>query len=262
VEKYVLLESSGGIAQITLNRPTQRNALGLQMRDELAKAIADVRDDEAVKVVIITGAGSAFCAGGDITGMQDMTQMGMIYRERVRKLHRWFPELVNMEKPVIAAIRGAAYGAGLNLALAADFVIASQDATFCTAFGRMGLIPDLGGMYLLPRIIGLQRAKDLVFSSRLVQAEEAHRLGIVYSVVANDDLLAEAHRLAQRFTSASTAALGMSKSIMNQAFHLDAHAMAELEAYAQTVARGTSYHAQSVTRFAEKQPPMFDWEKT
>lgn len=262
MEQHVLVESSGGIAQITLNRPGHRNALGMQMRDDLAKAIAIVRDDDAVKAVIITGAGSSFCSGGDLLGMMDTTETGMVRRERIRKLHRWLPELVNMEKPVIAAVRGAAYGAGLNLALAADFVIAASEATFCTAFGRMGLVPDLGGMYSLPRIVGLQRAKELVFTARIVAAEEARQLGLVYRVVPDDDLLPQAQLLAQRFTQASTAAIGMAKSIMNQAFHLDAHAMAEMEAFAQSLARETSYHREAISRFAEKKTPMFGWEES
>jgi 2-(1,2-epoxy-1,2-dihydrophenyl)acetyl-CoA isomerase len=261
MDKYVLVESSEGVAVITLNRPTQRNPLSLQMREELATAVARVRDDVEVKAVIITGAGGAFCAGGDLTQMQDPAQTGMVWRERIRRLHRWFPELVNLEKPVIAAVHGAAYGAGLNLALAADFVLATPKASFCAVFGRIGLVPDLGGMYLLPRIVGLQRAKELVFSARAVGAEEAKNLGMVYGIVQEDELLTRAKALAARFTDASTAAIGMAKSIMNQAFHLDAHAMAEMEAYAQTVARETSYHREAVAGFASKQPPKFDWDR-
>ncbi|HWH82744.1 MAG TPA: enoyl-CoA hydratase/isomerase family protein [Burkholderiaceae bacterium] len=260
MEQQVLVESSGGVATVTLNRPTRRNALGMQMRDDLAKAIAIVRDDEDVKAVILTGAGSSFCSGGDLLGMPD-SEPGMVRRERVRRLHRWFSELVNLEKPVIAAVRGAAFGAGLNLALAADFVIASSDATFSAAFGRLGLIPDLGGMYLLPRILGLQRAKELVFSTRVLSATEARELGMVYRVVPADDLMPQARLLAERFTHASTAAIGMAKSIMNQAFHLDAHAMAEFEAFAQAAARETSYHREAISRFAEKKPPMFGWDE-
>jgi len=260
-ESTVLLDISEGIAQITLNHPKSRNALSLQMREELGAVVAQVRDDESVQAVLLTGASGAFCSGGDITSMLDTSQGGMAWRERIRRLHRWFPELVNLEKPVIAAVDGPAFGAGFSLALAADFILATPRTSFCAVFGRMGLVPDLGAMHLLPRIVGLQRAKELVFSARTVPAEEAKALGIVYNIVSEADLLAQARALAARFGNASTAALGMTKSIMNQAFQLDAHAMAEMEAYAQTVCRSTAYHQQAVERFKAKEPVRFDWDR-
>lgn len=260
-ESTVLLDISEGIAQITLNHPKSRNALSLQMREALGAVVAQVRDDESVQAVLLTGAGGAFCSGGDITSMLDTSQGGMAWRERIRRLHRWFPELVNLEKPVIAAVDGPAFGAGFSLALAADFILATPRTSFCAVFGRMGLVPDLGAMHLLPRIVGLQRAKELVFSARTLPAEEAKALGIVYDIVPETDLLAQARSLAARFGHASTAALGMTKSIMNQAFQLDAHAMAEMEAYAQTVCRSTAYHQQAVERFKAKEPVRFDWDR-
>lgn len=260
-EPTVLLVIRNGVAEITLNRPQQRNALSLEMREELAQVIAQARDDAAVRVVILSGAQETFCSGGDLAQMLDPTQNGLAWRDRIRRLHRWFPELVNLEKPVIAAVDGAAFGAGLSLALASDFVLATPRASFCAVFGRVGLIPDLGAMQLLPRIVGQQRAKELVFSARRFDAAEAHALGIVYRVVPQTELMEQARALAGRFTDASTAAIGMAKSIMNQAFHLDAHAMAEFEAYAQTVCRSTEYHQEAVERFKTKQPSRFDWER-
>jgi 2-(1,2-epoxy-1,2-dihydrophenyl)acetyl-CoA isomerase len=261
MESCVLLDIADGVARLTLNRPAQRNPLTAEMRDAIAAAIATVRDDHEVHALVLTGAGAAFCAGGDLVAMQDPDNAGLVYRERIRKLHRWFPELVNLEKPVIAAVNGAAFGAGLNLALAADFVLASPQASFCAVFGRIGFVPDLGGMYLLPRIVGLQRAKDLVFTARTLQPEEARDMGIVYRIVPAAELLAEATAMAGRFAAASLPALGMAKSIMNQSFHLDAHAMAELEAYAQTLCRATAYHQDAVGRFATKTPLAFDWDR-
>jgi 2-(1,2-epoxy-1,2-dihydrophenyl)acetyl-CoA isomerase len=260
-EPTVLLAIRDDVAEITLNRPQQRNALSLQMREELAQAITQVRDDVAVRAVILSGAQEAFCSGGDLAQMLDPTQNGLVWRDRIRRLHRWFPELANLEKSVIAAVDGPAYGAGLSLALAADFVLATPRASFCAVFGRVGLIPDLGAMQLLPRIVGQQRAKELVFSARRFDAAEAHALGIVYRIVPETGLMEEARTLATRFTKASTAAIGMAKSILNQAFHLDAHAMAEFEAYAQTVCRSTEYHQEAVDRFKTKQPSRFDWER-
>jgi 2-(1,2-epoxy-1,2-dihydrophenyl)acetyl-CoA isomerase len=257
----VLLDLADAIATITLNRPAQKNALNLEMRDALAEAIAQVRDDNEVKAVILHGAGGAFCSGGDIESMLDPSQTGLVWRERMRKLHRWFPELVNLEKPVIAAVDGVAFGAGFNLALAADFILATPRARFCAVFGRVGLVPDLGGLYLLPRIVGLQRAKEIVFSARIMDAEEVQRYGIVYAIHPEDALPTAARHLAARFKDASTGALGMAKTILNQSYHLDQRALAEMEAYAQTVCRETEYHRQMIARFVEKQPPLFDWER-
>lgn len=221
-----------------------------------------MRDDAQVHTVILTGAGGAFCSGGDISQMMDASQAGLPWRQRMRSLHQWFPELVNLEKPVIAAVDGPAFGAGLSLALAADFVLCTRRAKFCAVFGRIGLVPDLGAMHMLPRIVGLQKAKELVFTARTVQAEEARSLGMVYEIVEDGEALqAAAVALARRFGEASTAAIGMAKTAMNQAFELDARAMAELEAYAQTMCRGSDYHQEAVQRFKDKQPTRFDWDR-
>ncbi|MEO6321167.1 MAG: enoyl-CoA hydratase/isomerase family protein [Polaromonas sp.] len=258
----VLTSVQDGIGTITLNRPEARNALNQAMRPALAAAIAQMRDDALVHTVILTGAGGAFCSGGDISQMLDASRTGLPFRAGMRDLHQWFPELVNLEKPVIAAVDGPAFGAGLSLALAADFVLATRRATFCAVFGRIGLIPDLGAMRLLPRIVGQQKAKELVFTARTVDAEEARQLGIVSDIVEDGAALQDAARaLARRFGEASTAAIGMAKTIMNQAFELDAHAMAEMESYAQTMCRGSSYHQDAVQRFRDKQPLRFDWNR-
>ncbi|AVO49280.1 enoyl-CoA hydratase/isomerase family protein [Melaminivora suipulveris] len=261
-EPAVLTSVEDGIGTITMNRPEARNALNQDMRRGLAEAVARMRDDAGVHTVILTGAGGAFCSGGDITHMLDTAQTGLPWRERIRGLHHWFPELVNLEKPVIAAVDGPAFGAGLSLALAADFVIATQRASFCAVFGRIGLVPDLGCMHLLPRIVGRQKAKELVFTARVVSAREAQQLDMVYDVVQDADALqAAALQLARRFGEASSAAIGMAKNIMNQAFELDARTMAELEAYAQTMCRSSAYHLDAVQRFSAKEPLRFDWDR-
>lgn len=258
----VLTAVQDGIGAITLNRPEARNALNKAMRPALAAAIAQMRDDPAVHTIILTGAGGAFCSGGDISQMTDASQAGLPWRERIRQLHQWFPELVNLEKPVIAAVDGPAFGAGLSLALAADFVLATRRAKFCAVFGRIGLIPDLGAMHLLPRIVGQQKAKELVFTARTFDAQEARQLGIVYDIAEDGPALQQAAlALARRFAQASTAAIGMAKTIMNQAFELDARAMAEMEAYAQTMCRGSAYHQDAVQRFRDKKPLRFDWDR-
>lgn len=261
-ESSVLTTVHDGVGTITLNRPEARNALNQAMRPALAAAIAQMRDDAQVHTVILTGAGGAFCSGGDVGQMLDAKRTGLPFRAGMRDLHQWFPELVNLEKPVIAAVDGPAFGAGLGLALAADFVLATRRAKFCAVFGRIGLVPDLGVMHLLPRIVGMQKAKELVFTTRTVGAEEARQLGIVYDIVDEGEALQDAAQaLARRFGDASTTAIGMAKNIMNQAFELDARAMAELEAYAQTMCRGSAYHQDAVQRFRDKQPLRFDWDR-
>lgn len=163
----------GATLLLTLNRPAQRNALDIDMREALAAAVAEARDDETIKAVVLTGAGGAFCAGGDLKSLTSEARPPIADRERIRRLHRWFRELVNLEKPVIAAVPGPAFGAGFNLALAADFLLGTPGTRFCSVFARLGVVPDLGGMFLLPRIVGLQREKEIAFSGRGIGAEEA-----------------------------------------------------------------------------------------
>ena len=258
----VLTSIADGIGTITLNRPEARNALNQAMRPALAAAVLQMRDDKDVHAVILTGAGGAFCSGGDISAMLDTSRTGLSFRDGMRALHQWFPELVNLEKPVIAAVDGPAFGAGLSLALAADFVLATRRARFCAVFGRIGLIPDLGALHLLPRIVGMQRAKELVFTARTVDVEEAKQLGMVYDIVDDGAALAEAAQaLARRFGDASTAAIGMAKTIMNQSFESDARTLAEMESYAQSMCRGSPYHQEAIQRFKAKEPLRFDWDR-
>lgn len=254
---YVLRERHGATLVIRINRPERRNAFDLEVRQGLAAAVCEARDDDTVRAVIITGTGDAFCAGGDLKALTEAKRPVFKDRDRVRRLHQWFRELVNLEKPVIAAVNGPAFGAGFNLALACDFIIGTPQTRFCAVFGRIGLVPDLGGFFLLPRIVGLQRAKDLVFSAREVDAQEALRLGILFRIVEQDSLMPEALALAQRYHHASTEALGIAKNILNRSFNLDQDTLAELEASAQALALHTAYHDEAVANFLNKRPLKF-----
>ena len=249
------------IVTVTLNRPAARNALDIQMREELADAVMVMRNDPDLKAAIITGAGGAFCAGGDIKGMTGARSTVQNARKRIQNIHVWLPELVNLELPVIAAVDGPAFGAGLNLALAADFVLATPRTRFCAVFGRIGLVPDAGGFFLLPRIVGLQAAKDLIFTARTFDAAEAKKLGIVKAIHPSDDLLTQAKAFAGRFRHASREAIGMSKNILNNAFHMDQKALGELESFAQGVAMHSDYHKEATRRFIAKEPLPFDWNQ-
>lgn len=258
----VRMERQGPISIIVLDKAAEtRNAFDLAMRAEIARAVIEVRDDDSVKVVIITGSQGVFCAGGDLRALHAEKSTAYRNRRRILRLHPWFRELSNLEKPVIAAVDGPAFGAGFNLALACDFVLATPRARFCSVFGRVGLVPDLGGFYFLPRIVGLQRAKEIVFTAREIAAEEAERLGIVYAIHAEDQLLEAALTLARSFCDASTEAIGLAKNILNRSFNLDQDTLAELESYSQAVAMDSDYHEDAVQRFLTKQPLRFVWKR-
>lgn len=258
MSEFVLQERHGATQVIRLNRPERRNAFDLEVRAALAQALLAARDDSDVKVLVITGSAGVFCAGGDLRALSEAKRPIHLDRDRIRRLHPWFRELVNLEKPVIAAVDGPAFGAGFNLALACDFIIGTPRTRFCAAFGRIGLVPDLGGFFLLPRIVGLQRAKDIVFSAREIGADEAMRLGILHSVVEPDALLGAALAMAERYHHASTEALGMAKNILNRSFNLDQDTLAELESAAQAIALHSPYHAQAVENFLNKRPLAFN----
>lgn len=255
----------GATAVLTLNRPEQRNALDEALREALGAAVAQVRDDPAVRAVVLTGEGGHFSAGGDVktlasvqSGKRDIFEG----RERMRKIHRWLDQLIDLEKPVIAAVDGVAYGAGLSLALCADFVLASPRATFCSVFSRIGYVPDMGAMYLLPRVVGLVRAKELVFSARVVGAVEAQALGMVMAVTEDQEVLQAALALAARFHDAPTEVLGLAKSVMNRTFESSRHDVYAQESMAQTICREGDFHAEAVRRFVAKEAPRYQWKQS
>jgi 2-(1,2-epoxy-1,2-dihydrophenyl)acetyl-CoA isomerase len=259
--KAITFNIEDDIARLVLNRPGQRNALNLEMRDEIEHAIRELRVNGGAKALVVTGSGGAFSAGGDLRGMTETKRPVSVNRERIRRLHLWFSELLDLEMPVISVVDGPAFGAGFNLALAADFILAMPNAQMSAVFVRIGLVPDLGGLQLLPRILGLQRAKELIFSGRVLSAEDALGLGIVYQIVPQGDPLAAGVAFAERFRHAPTGAIGMAKTILNQSFNLDRHALAEMEAYAQAVALETPYHQQAVQNFLSKRPLDYVWER-
>lgn len=256
----LLYEVRDTVAVVTLNRPEKRNALDLAMREELHRVVLEMRNDASLTAAIVTGAGGAFCAGGDIRSMADDKPSPSQTRRRLQNIYVWLHEWISLELPVIAAVDGPAFGAGANLALAADFILASPRARICEVFGRIGLVPDVGGFFLLPRIVGLQKAKELVFTARAIDAEEAKSLGIVYEIHDADRLMDAAMALAGRFRHASREAIGISKNILNQSHHLDLRALGELEAFGQAVANDTDYHDDAVSRFLDKQPLLFNWD--
>jgi 2-(1,2-epoxy-1,2-dihydrophenyl)acetyl-CoA isomerase len=253
----LLYDVSDRIATLTLNRPDAMNATTDEMYQELQGLIPQIAADRDVACVILTGAGRGFCAGADLKARKDdATPL-----ER-RARHRWILKdvlepLYRLEKPVIAAVNGAAAGAGFNIALACDFIVASEQASFIQAFARVGLVPDLGGLYLLGRVIGINKAKELCFTARKVSAEEARSLGIVNHVVPHDRLLDEARAIATKIAAASPTAIAMTKNLLDKSTNATIDQMLEYESYAQTIAYLTPEYEEGVLAFREKRAPDF-----
>ncbi len=254
----ILFSVEDGIATLTLNRPKKFNALDMLMRREIAQVVSDITLDASVRALIVTGSGGNFCSGGDIATMQTRTPGPEAARLRMRDNWDWVKGLVNLDIPVIAAVDGVAAGAGFNIALMTDFVLATGRATFCQSFTRVGLVPDVGGMYLLPRVVGLQAAKELVFSARTLNAEEARSMGIVYRVVAEGALLAEAASLARRMSRASRTSIGLAKGILNNSYQSDLDNVLRVEAAANGMCFETPYHKDAIDRFLKKTPLVFE----
>jgi 2-(1,2-epoxy-1,2-dihydrophenyl)acetyl-CoA isomerase len=246
-----------GVGRITLDRPEALNALNLQLKTELATCIAAIHDDADVRAVLLTGNGRAFCAGGDITQMDPQRTPQAARRRMLKLLREVLIPLARLEKPVIAAVNGHAHGAGFSLALACDMVYAADSAVFSLAFARLGLVPDTGALYFLPRQIGLNRAKELVFTARRIGAEEAHDLGLVNHVVPDDELLDSAGAMARELAAGASVALGLAKRLLDQSPQLSLEDMAELESYGQAIAISSADHAEGIAAFTERRPPRF-----
>lgn len=245
------------IATITLNRPDKRNAISDDMRAELTDLLARVSADPAVRAVVLTGSGKGFCAGGDIGGMAKRMEapageVAFNGWSRQQRVHHTTNLLFTMPKPTIAAVNGAAAGLGADMALSCDFIVASEQASFTWSYIKRGLIPDGGGMYFLPRRVGLARAKELIFSGRKVEAAEALALGIADRVCQPDDLLAHAHAWAAELSSGSPTALALGKSILNQSYELSAQQVFAQGSQAQAVCYTSREHREAVMAFLDK----------
>jgi len=249
-----------GVATLTLHRPESRNAINHAMADELGDLLQAIRRDAEVRALVIHGAGGAFCAGGDVRGMdQTGPRTAAQIRAGMERYRRATVELLHLDRPVIAAVDGVAYGAGFSLVLLADIVLLSDRARLSMVFQRIGLIPDFGALYTLPRIVGVQRAKELVFSAREIGPAEALGMGIAMEVLAADELLPRAHEMARSFCGASAAALSIGKQALNASLQSDLTTMLELEASGQAVAAGSDYLKEAARRFVAKEPAQFRW---
>jgi 2-(1,2-epoxy-1,2-dihydrophenyl)acetyl-CoA isomerase len=251
----ILVEAFPGYRLITLNRPERLNALTVEMADALSAALDMAAADENCRALVLTGAGRAFCAGQDLTAV-----VGMAPGDIGHLLDRYNPlikKLRGLPLPVICAVNGVAAGAGANLALASDIVLAAQGATFVQAFARIGLIPDCGGSWFLPRLVGMARARALVLLAEPLPAAIAAEWGMIWQVVEDDRLMSEAHALAARLAGAATHGLALAKRALDAAETNDLDRQLDLERDLQEAASASPDHAEGVRAFLEKRPPVF-----
>lgn len=251
---------SGGVATLTLNRPQAFNAIDAALREALHSAVRRLADDDAVQVLIVTGAGGNFCSGGDVKTMGTMTDAAQ-GRERVLALQPLVRALLGLEKPLIAAVEGVAFGAGLGLALTADFLVAAQGARFCCSFGRVGLVPDFAAAFTLPRIVGLRRAKELVLSACEFDAAQASQWGMASEVTAQGGALQRAEELAALLVQGSPMAFALAKRMLTASQHSDTEHMLSMEVECQGAAFASDWHAQAAQAFRARQPPRFRWPR-
>ncbi|HEV8545682.1 MAG TPA: enoyl-CoA hydratase-related protein [Candidatus Limnocylindrales bacterium] len=253
------VEIAEAIATLTLDRPDALNSLTVPLKESLLRAFRDVERDPAVRVVILTGAGRAFCAGQDLRERlePDAALLATELRDRYNPI---ILAMRRLEKPIIGAINGVAAGAGASLAFACDIRIAAEAATFLVAFGRVGLIPDSGATWLLPRLVGSAKAAEMALTTDPLSAADAERFGLVARVVPADSLAMEARALAARLAAGAPRALALTKRALARAEESSLDEALEYEAYLQGMAGATADHREGVAAFIEKRPPAFTGE--
>jgi enoyl-CoA hydratase/carnithine racemase len=253
----VELAVEDGVAVVTLNRPEVRNAINDALRVEFVSTLEKVAADASIRAMVLTGRGKGFCAGGDISGMKERLsaptgQVAFNGWSRQGRTHKSVALLHGLPKITIAAVNGAAAGLGCDMALACDFIVASEQAAFTMSFVKRGLVSDGGGMYFLPRRIGLPKAKEMIFTGRSVDAKEALTLGLADRVTTADRLVADAAAWARELSQGSQASIAFSKAILDRTFESAEEQVFALGREAQAVCYTTSEHRDSVTAFLDK----------
>lgn len=252
----VLCEIKNGVAYVTLNQPERGNAFSPEIKAGLTGILRELRGDYSVRAIVFTGAGKLFSAGGDISSMGDR-QNCLEGRDRMRLAVDWLKELVNIEKPTIAAVNGAAAGGGLSLALACDFIVSAESAKFISSFGNIGLVADMASMYFLPRRVGMAKAKEIALWGTPMAAAEAKEIGLVDMVVPLERLLPSVKEMAEALAKRPTYAVGMTKKMINASFETDFNTFLDMEVNYQAVAFQTEDHKNAVHAFLEKKAPQF-----
>jgi enoyl-CoA hydratase/carnithine racemase len=254
LETLLVERRDGGIVVVTLNRPDRKNAIDAAMWNELLETFAEIGESTTDRVMILAGAGDAFCSGADLAGEAGADRHQL---QRMHHFNRVGLALHAIPKPTIARVHGIAAGAGLNLALGCDLVVASDRARFSEIFAKRGLSLDLGGSWLLPRLVGLHRAKELALLADIVSAAEAERIGLVNRVVAHEDLDAFVDDWAARLAAGPPLALAMTKRMLNNAFSVTLSEALDAEAMAQSVNVASKDTREAISAFLEKRTPSF-----
>jgi len=250
----ILYESAEGVATITLNRPQQLNAVNRQLAQEWGMALAEADRDERVRAVLITGAGRGFCVGQDLSTLKEGMTGGQILREMYNPI---LLALRRLPKPVVAAVNGAAVGAGMNLALACDLRLAAENASFGQVFARIGALPDSGAFFFLPRMVGLARAAELFFNAEIIDARRAHEFGLVNAVHPAEELMPKALEYARRLAAGPTQVYARIKAGLNEAFGFTLQQALEFEANGQEATMATADFQEGVAAFLEKRAATF-----
>lgn len=253
----IKLEQQDGVAIITLNTPEKMNALTNPMIEDLLHALDAIMKAGEARALVITGAGRAFCAGGELAEIGSSYGGPAGFQRHMEIITRLISAIAELPMPVIAAVNGAAVGAGSNIALAADFVIASDKAKFSEVFTNLGLVTDSGGSYFLPRIVGRQRAKEIIFSARMILAEEMLELGLALKLVPGDELMPAAMEMASTYAKGPTFAYAMAKKLVNCSFEADLKTALDNEAYAQAICGNTKDFREGIAAMLEKRKPSF-----
>lgn len=255
MEKSVLVSQKGKVAWITLNRPASMNAMNDELVSELHSVLDDVAVDESVKSIVLTGAGKAFCAGGDLPYLETLDSVGA-KKHFIEKVGMLAKKITLIQKPIIAMVNGVAAGAGANLMLACDLVYAVDSARFAQSFVKVGLVPDCGGMYFLPKTVGVHKAKELMFTADLINSSQAEQLGMVNHVLPAEVIAKETEKMAERLAEAAPLAIALTKSTLNKT-DMELDDVLATEATAQTLCLGTADCAEGIAAFKEKRMPVF-----
>ena len=252
----IIANKENGVLTLSLNRPEVFNSFNKEMALSLQSFLEDAKEDESIRAIVLTGEGKAFCAGQDLAEATDPhgPELKSIVRDHYNPI---ILKIRQIEKPVIAAVNGVAAGAGANIALACDLVIAKESASFIQAFSKIGLIPDSGGTFFLPRIIGMQKALALMISGDKLGAKQAEEMNMIYKSVPDDLFQDEVNKLAIGLAQMPTKGIGLTKRAMNQSWNNTLNEQLNLEELLQTEAGQTSDFKEGVTAFLEKRKPIF-----
>jgi 2-(1,2-epoxy-1,2-dihydrophenyl)acetyl-CoA isomerase len=254
----VLTDAHEGVQTITLNQPSRFNALSNAMLTELNEAMRAADRDSAVRAVVLTGAGKGFCSGADISEF-DLSNGGMDAGEHLRQhFNPLITRMRGMEKPVLAAVNGVAAGAGMSLALACDLRFAAESARFVVAFVKIGLVPDAGLMYFLPRLVGPGKTLEMSWTGDPVSAQSAYESGMLNGVLPDDEVLSHTQSLAQRLAHGPAKTIALIKRAINQSHELPLDRVLDMEANYQTIASQNKDFAEGIAAFKEKRPPQFN----